>query len=59
MAAQATRNARDELRSWYLDELQPRVARAASEGVVDPQAAAVFHADLQRLLGLTEDREAA
>jgi hypothetical protein len=59
MPVEAARSAREELRSWYLDDLQPRVAQAASKGVVDPQAAVVFHAALRKLLGIPLDREAA
>ncbi|HVU77827.1 MAG TPA: hypothetical protein VHC67_09615 [Gaiellaceae bacterium] len=58
MPAEATTSARAELRSWYLHDLQPRVAEAARRGDVDSVTAAAFHADLRKLLGLPPGGEA-
>lgn len=58
MAARAERDARAELRSWYVHGLQPKLARAVSSGTVDPGAAAALDADLRRLLDLSPARTA-
>ncbi|HET8557627.1 MAG TPA: hypothetical protein VFP34_12600 [Microlunatus sp.] len=36
-----------ELRGWYVDELQPKLARAAAQGRIDPGRACALH----RLMG--------
>jgi hypothetical protein len=51
--------ARAELQSWYLQRLQPKLARAASTGVVDPRAVAALDAEVRGLLDLAQAREAA
>ncbi len=53
MAAQThevERDARAELRDWYLASLQPRLARTARTGAVPPAAAAAFDRELRELL---------
>jgi hypothetical protein len=58
MPAKDERDARAELRSWYVHGLQPKLARAASSGTVDPRAVAALDADLRRLLDLSPARTA-
>jgi hypothetical protein len=52
-------DARAELRSWYLHGLQPKLARAASSGAVEPQALAALDAEMRRFLDLTRTRHGA
>jgi hypothetical protein len=49
-------NARAELQSWYLNGLQPKLARAASTRAVDPRAVAAFDAEVRRFLDLSHER---
>lgn len=51
-----TTDARNELRSWYLHGLQPKLARAASSGAVEPQALAALDAEMRRFLDLSRTR---
>jgi len=46
------RNARVELRAWYLTRLRPRLARAASTGVVTPAAADALDRQVRDVLDL-------
>jgi hypothetical protein len=39
------------LRSWYLHSLQPKLARAATTGAVDPQAVAALDAEVTKFPG--------
>ena len=57
MQKERTSEARAELRAWYVHHLQPKLARAVSEGAVEPQVAAVFGAEVRRLLDLPCERE--
>jgi hypothetical protein len=50
---------RSELQTWYLRELRPKLAQAVRAGAVDPRAAAALHAELQELLDLRREHEAA
>jgi hypothetical protein len=52
MPNEHTNDARAELRSWYLHSLQPKLARAASSGAVDPQAVAALDAEVRSFLDL-------
>jgi len=56
MPNERTNDARAELRLWYLRGLQPKLARAASTGAVDPQAVAALDADLRSFLDLYRAR---
>ena len=56
MPNERTKDARAELRSWYLHGLQPKLARAASTGAVDPQAIAALDAEVRRFLDLYRAR---
>lgn len=53
MPSESTNEARAELQSWYLRGLQPKLARAASTGAVDPQAVAALDAEARRFLDLS------
>ena len=53
MSTESTNDARAELRSWYLDSLQPKLARAVSTGAVDPRAVAALEAEVRRILDLS------
>jgi hypothetical protein len=53
MPNESTNEARAELQSWYLRGLQPKLARAASTGAVDPQAVAALDAEVRRFLDLS------
>jgi hypothetical protein len=55
----ATSAARAELQAWYVQRLQPKVARAASTGAVDARAAAAFDVEVRRFLELSEARDKA
>jgi hypothetical protein len=50
------KDARGELRLWYLHGLRPKLARAASTGAVDPVAVAALDADLRTFLDLGRPR---
>ena len=52
MSNESTDEARAELRSWYLLSLQPKLARAATTGAVDPQAVAALDAEVRSFLDL-------
>lgn len=52
MPNERTNDARAELRSWYLDCLQPKLARAATTGAVDAQAVAALDAEVRSFLDL-------
>jgi hypothetical protein len=56
MPTEHTNDARAELRSWYLHGLQPKLARAASTGAVDPQAVAALDAEVRSFLDLYRAR---
>jgi hypothetical protein len=56
MPDERTNDARAELQSWYLHGLQPKLARAASTGAVDPQAVAALDAEVRRFLDLYRAR---
>jgi hypothetical protein len=51
--------ARETLQAWYLHGLQPKLARAARDGTVDPRAVAALDDELRALLEISEAREAA
>lgn len=53
MPNERTNDARAELRSWYLHSFQPKLARAASTGAVDPRALAALEAEVRRILDLS------
>jgi hypothetical protein len=53
MSNESTTDARTELQSWYLHGLQPKLARAANTGAVDPMAVAALDAEVRRLLDLS------
>jgi hypothetical protein len=55
----STNDARAELQSWYVHGLQPKLARAARAGAVDPQAAAALDAEVRTFLDLSETRDEA
>jgi len=57
MPNERTNDARTELRSWYLHSLQPKLARAATTGAVDPQAVAALDADVRSFLDLYRARK--
>ena len=57
MPNERTSDARAELRAWYLHGLQPKLARAASSGAVDPQAVAALDAEVRRFLDLYRARK--
>ncbi len=59
MPNDTSNDARAELRSWYLEGLQPKLARAASAGTVDAQAAAALDVEVRQLLELSSKREEA
>jgi hypothetical protein len=59
MPNENTNDARAALRSWYLHDLQPKLARAASKGAVDRGAAAALDAEVRRLLDLSRAGEEA
>lgn len=40
-----------DLHGWYADELQPKVARAAAQGRIDPGRARELHRLMTNLLG--------
>jgi hypothetical protein len=46
------RNARAELRAWYLASLRPKLVRAGSTGIVPPSAASALDRQLGELLDL-------
>jgi len=50
MPNEGPNDARAELQSWYLHGLQPKLARAASRGAVNPQAVAALDAERLRLV---------
>jgi hypothetical protein len=52
MPDERTSDARAELQAWYLHGPQPKLARAASTGAVDPQAVAALDAEVRRFLDL-------
>ena len=52
MPNERTNDARTDLRSWYLHRLQPKLARAATTGAVDPQAVAALDAEVRSFLDL-------
>jgi len=56
MPNERTNDARAELRSWYLRSLQPKLARAATSGAVDPQAVAALDAEVRSFLDLYRAR---
>jgi hypothetical protein len=56
MPSERTNDARTDLRSWYLDSLQPKLARAATTGAVDPQAVAALDAEVRSFLDLHRAR---
>jgi hypothetical protein len=49
MPSESTNEARAELESWYLRGLQPKLARSASTGAVDPQAIAALEGGVRPL----------
>jgi hypothetical protein len=57
MSSQGAKDARAELRSWYVDGLRPKLARAARSGAVDPGAAAALDAEVRKLLDLRSAQE--
>ena len=57
--AQTTSEARAELQSWYLQGLQPKLARAAGKGTVDPRAVAALDAEVRQFLDLSQAQEEA
>ena len=59
MPDERTSDARTELQSWYLQSLQPKLARAASTGAVDPQAVAALDAEVRSFLDLYRARATA
>ena len=56
MPNERTHDARAELQAWYVHGLQPKLARAASTGAVDPQAVAALDAEVRRFLDLYRAR---
>ena len=56
MPNERTNDARTELRSWYLHSLQPKLARAATTGAVDPLAVAALDAEVRSFLDLYRAR---
>jgi hypothetical protein len=56
MPNERTNDARTDLRSWYLHSLQPKLARAATTGAVDPQAVAALDAEVRSFLDLHRAR---
>jgi uncharacterized protein YciW len=54
-----TRQARAELRAWYLHRLLPKLARAAKTGVVNPGAVEALDADLRAMLEIAQERKEA
>jgi hypothetical protein len=56
---ESSNDARAELQSWYVHGLQPKLARAASTGAVDPRAAAALDAEVRSILDLSPDEEEA
>jgi hypothetical protein len=59
MPNENTNDARAELLSWYLDGLQPKLARAASTGSVDPRAVVALDAEVRRILDIPRARDEA
>jgi hypothetical protein len=62
MATRANENvraARAELQAWYLGGLLPKLARAASSGVIDPREVEGLDAEIRGLLDLAPPREEA
>jgi hypothetical protein len=59
MQNESTNHARAELRTWYLQGLQPKLARAANTGAADPLAVAALDAEVRKLLDLSRTREEA
>ena len=59
MAKKSTRNARAELRSWYLHGLLPKLARAATTGVADPRTVEGLDAEMRAFLDLARAPEEA
>jgi hypothetical protein len=59
MPNKTANDARAELLSWYVHGLQPKLARAASTGGVDPRAVAAFDAEVRRFLDLSRPRRAS
>jgi hypothetical protein len=57
--ARLVREARAELKAWYLRGLRPKLEQAASAEVVTPQALEALDADVRGLLDLTQEREEA
>ena len=58
MPNERMRDARAELQAWYVHGLQPKLARAASTGAVDPQAVAALDAEVRRFLDIYRARTA-
>ncbi len=50
--------ARAELQVWYLEDLLPKLGRAARTGSVDPRAVVALDADVRALLDLARLRPA-
>jgi hypothetical protein len=50
---------RAELQAWYLEGLQPKLARAARTGAVDPREIAACDAELRRFLRIAAVEENA
>ena len=59
MENEKARDARVELRAWYLGGLRPKLARASSRRVVDSRAVEAFEAELRALLDLAQETEEA
>ena len=53
------KEARADLRAWYLRGLLPKLTRAAGEGAVDAGAMEALDADVRSLLEISEEREEA
>jgi hypothetical protein len=59
MRNESSNEARAELRSWYLQGLRPKLARAVASGAVDPHAAAALDLEVRRILSLSQPRDEA
>jgi hypothetical protein len=59
MANERSREARAELRAWYLRGLLPKLERAARGEVVEPRAVEALDVDVRALLDLSHEREEA
>jgi hypothetical protein len=54
-----TNDARTTLQAWYLHALQPKLARAANRGAVDPRSVVAFDDELRALLGISRAQDEA